>query len=120
VTNDELVGNHDIAPTLARMGASFPAFVDGRSFLPLAQNPSASWSRTAILSEKETGSDPNQMWEMLRMPDKTYALRGTGEKEYYDLNSDPYQVRNAFSTSETDPPQYPRPIPTPKPTTRSG
>ena len=34
----KLVGNHDIAPTLARMGGtSFPAFVDGRSFLSSGQ-----------------------------------------------------------------------------------
>src|SRR5215213_7185353 len=33
-----LVGNHDIAPTLADIvGADVPNFVDGRSFLPLAQ-----------------------------------------------------------------------------------
>src|SRR5215211_7550796 len=37
-----LVGNHDIAPTLATMGlqgASVPDFVDGRSFLALAKDP---------------------------------------------------------------------------------
>jgi arylsulfatase A-like enzyme len=34
----KLVGNHDIAPTLTSMGgASIPAFVDGRSFLPIAK-----------------------------------------------------------------------------------
>jgi N-acetylglucosamine-6-sulfatase len=39
VKSGKLVGNHDIAPTLARMGgASIPAFVDGRSFLGLARD----------------------------------------------------------------------------------
>jgi N-acetylglucosamine-6-sulfatase len=50
----ELLGNHDIAPSLAGMGdASVPDFVDGRSFLPLAQEPTFDWPRTATQSEKE-------------------------------------------------------------------
>src|SRR5215217_103221 len=51
VVNPGLVGNHDIAPTLADIGnADVPAFVDGRSFLYLAQNPNSAWPCTAILS----------------------------------------------------------------------
>jgi N-acetylglucosamine-6-sulfatase len=110
-TNGKLVGSHDIAPTLARMGgAGVPGFVDGRSFLGLAKNPSTPWGRTAILSERETGgSTTTQRWDMLRMPDKTYTRYGTGEKEYYNLTLDPDQVHNAFSTSKTDPPRYAAP-----------
>jgi N-acetylglucosamine-6-sulfatase len=111
VKSGDLVGNHDIAPTLADMGdASIPTFVDGRSFLPLAQDPTIAWPRTAILSEKEDNGVPPNRWDMLRMPGKVYTrYEGVTAKEYYDLTIDPYQVHNAFGASDT---AYPPPNPT--------
>jgi N-acetylglucosamine-6-sulfatase len=108
-TNGDLTGNHDIAPTLASMGgASVPAFVDGRSFLPIAQDPTAPWSRTALLSERETDGVPPYRWEMLRMDGGNYTRYEDGEKEYYDLRSDPYQLHDALGASDTT---YPPPDP---------
>ena len=103
LSNDELVGNHDVAPTLASMGgASIPAFVDGRSFLSLAQNPSTPWPRTAILSERETNLDPPNRWDMLRMQGSNYTrYEDVQQKEYYDLRLDPYQIHNALGASDT-------------------
>jgi N-acetylglucosamine-6-sulfatase len=99
--SDKLVGNHDIAPTLARMGgANIPAFVDGRSFLELAKNPSAAWLRTVVLSERKTDTDPVQRWEMLRMRGKVFTRYENGEQEYYDLATDPYQVHYALGASD--------------------
>jgi arylsulfatase A-like enzyme len=109
--NTELVGNHDVAPTIAEMaGATAPGFVDGRSFLALAQDPAtAPWSRTAILSEREIDGTPPNWWDMLRMKDnqgvKVYTRHengpGDGDKEYYDLNLDPYQLHNALGAADT-------------------
>ena len=97
-----LVGNHDIAPTLARIGgASIPAFVDGRSFLTLAKDPNAPWTRTAILSERETNNEAPNKWSMLRMGGKVYTRHEGGAKEYYDLARDPHQVHNALGTGDT-------------------
>jgi N-acetylglucosamine-6-sulfatase len=102
VKSGKLMGNHDIAPTLARMGgASVPAFVDGRSFLPLAQNPAVAWPRTAILSERENDDEPPNSWDMLRMDGKVYTRYEKGAHEYYDLGLDPYQLHNAFGASDT-------------------
>jgi N-acetylglucosamine-6-sulfatase len=103
-----LLGNHDIAPTLARMGGTgFPSFVDGRSFLELAKAPAAPWPRTAVLSERETDEAPPDKWSMLRMGDgKVYTRHQGGAKEYYDLARDPYQLHNAFGASDTT---YPPP-----------
>jgi N-acetylglucosamine-6-sulfatase len=104
VNSDKLVGNHDIAPTLARMGgAGFPSFVDGRSFLGLAKDPSAPWPRTAILSERETNNEAPNKWSMLRMGGKVYTRHEGGAKEYYDLakDKDPYQVHNALGAGDT-------------------
>jgi N-acetylglucosamine-6-sulfatase len=111
VVKPELVGNHDIAPTLAEMaGADVPPFVDGRSFLPLATGAAASWPRTAILSERETDAEPPNRWDMLRMRGKIYTRheRGVVDKEYYDLAVDPYQIHNALGPSDTT---YPPPAP---------
>ena len=103
----QLVGNHDIAPTLASIGAAnVPAFVDGRSFLSLARNPNTAWPRNAILSERESDNVAPNLWDMLRMQGKVYTLYKGGKKEYYDLTVDPYQLHNAFGTSDTT---YPPP-----------
>jgi N-acetylglucosamine-6-sulfatase len=103
VSTGKPLGNHDIAPTLARIGgANVPSFVDGRSFLRLAKNPTtATWSRTAVLSEKETNDVPPNVWNMLRMPGKSYTLYQGQEKEYYDLIRDSHQVHNAFGKADT-------------------
>jgi arylsulfatase A-like enzyme len=103
VNNGELVGNHDIAPTLARMGGTgFPDFVDGRSFLSLAKDPTtAPWTRTAILSERETNNEAPNKWSMLRMGRKVYTRHEGDAREYYDLSVDPYQVHNALGGGDT-------------------
>ncbi len=102
VANGKLVGNHDIAPTLARMGgANTPAFVDGRSFLGLAKDPTTTWHRTAVLGEGEFNTVAPNNWDMLRMRGKVYTRHVQGGKEYYDLAKDPYQVHNALGTSDT-------------------
>jgi N-acetylglucosamine-6-sulfatase len=115
VVKPELVGNHDIAPTLADMaGADVPNFVDGRSFLPLATGATTSWPRTAILSERETNDEPPNRWDMLRMRDrqgvKVYTRhedrRNGGDKEYYDLEEDEHQLHNALGVADTT---YPAP-----------
>jgi N-acetylglucosamine-6-sulfatase len=110
--NTALVGNHDIAPTLADIGgATIPLSVpvDGRTFLPLAKDPNTPWPRTAILSEREVDADPPNRWDMLRMRGKVYTRHENGvvvKKEYYDLAIDPYQVHNALGPSDT---AYPPP-----------
>ena len=101
-TSDKLVGNHDIAPTFARMGgANIPAFVDGRSFLGLAKDRTTPWPRTAILGEKETNAVAPNNWDMLRMRGKVYTRYARGGREYYDLTKDPNQVHNALGRSDT-------------------
>jgi N-acetylglucosamine-6-sulfatase len=97
----KLVGNHDIAPTLASMGgASIPTFVDGRSALPIAKAPSAPWPRTAILSERENDDVAPNSWDMMRMSSKVYTRYGKGAYEYYDLSVDPHQLHNALGRSD--------------------
>lgn len=91
-----LVGNHDIAPTIADMAnVGTPAFVDGRSVMPLATGAATGWSRTAILSIRETNQDPPALWSALRMQTQKYIRFQNGGREYYDLKTDPYEVKSS-------------------------
>jgi arylsulfatase A-like enzyme len=116
-TSGKLVGNQDIAPTFARIaGASTPSFVDGRSFLRVADDdPSnnGSW-RTAIYSEKQYRpewplSDKGDSgkyvppWEAVREQNLIYirhrddpwtAENDAGFVEVYDLSKNTYETRN--------------------------
>jgi N-acetylglucosamine-6-sulfatase len=96
-TSEKLVGNHDLAPTLADLaGADAPtAELDGRSFAPLlGPDEPASW-RDALLVEKphrsEAGAPP---WRAVRTEGETYVEYATGEREHYDLEADPDQANN--------------------------
>jgi N-acetylglucosamine-6-sulfatase len=103
-TSQALVGSQDVAPTLAAMGgAQTPAFVDGRSVLPLAQNPAATGKREAILSEwisPNAGGGPYNppKWWAVRTADRVYVEYETGERELYDLEADPHQLHNIYDT----------------------
>jgi N-acetylglucosamine-6-sulfatase len=111
-----LVGNHDIAPTFARIaGGSVPSFVDGRSFLRIADDDQSNdipW-RTALYVERRwkarwalpTKSSPQyvppyegvreQARIYLRYRDDPWTTKSDpGFKEFYDLGADPYQLRN--------------------------
>jgi arylsulfatase A-like enzyme len=115
--SNKLIGNHDIAPTFARMaGVSPPSFVDGRSFLRLADADPANdapW-RTALYAErrykpewrlppKEESGQYVPPWEAVREEDSIYvrygddpwtAAKDAGFKEFYALSSDPNELRN--------------------------
>jgi N-acetylglucosamine-6-sulfatase len=94
-----LIGNHDIAPTLADMGnAPTPDFVDGRSFLSLAKGNVSTWPRTAVLSERETNLEPPPRWEALRMKDYKYVRFENNEKEFYNLAADPIEINSKPQT----------------------
>jgi arylsulfatase A-like enzyme len=111
-----LSGNVDIAPTVAAIaGATVPSSVEGRSLLDLwrgAATPS-NW-RTGYLLEHapEPNSGDNDLeagrgvlvaaeptdiptYEGVRTQDAVYVEYDTGERELYDLRTDPFELYNA-------------------------
>lgn len=94
----ELVTNNDLAPTLAAMaGVTPPAFVDGRSFLPLLTGTRPPWRRSFLIERRVTEEQVltgAAMFDALRTADLTYVEYGNGERELYDLARDPYQLDN--------------------------
>jgi N-acetylglucosamine-6-sulfatase len=115
-TSKRLVGNHDIAPMFARIAdASVPSFMDGRSFLRIADADPTNdtpW-RMALYVERrwEAGWDlPNKSspqyvppYEGVREQTRVYlryrddpwtAKTDSGFKEFYDLGTNLNQLRN--------------------------
>ena len=94
-TEEGIVANIDVAPTLAALAGATPtSVVEGESLLPLLEHPGDPW-RDAVLVEQWTFSPPNlvQAWA----PPSTYieyAGSGPGAAEFYDLAADPYQLTN--------------------------
>jgi arylsulfatase A-like enzyme len=98
-TRTQLVSNVDLAPTFAELaGTEPPAKHDGRSLVPLlSENPPPSW-REAVLLELR---NRNLTWSGLRTPRYAYfEYDQTGEKELYDLKTDPYELESIHKSAD--------------------
>jgi N-acetylglucosamine-6-sulfatase len=84
----QLVANLDIAQTFADLaGASSPTKADGRSLAPLlTENPPQQW-RDALLLESSS-------WSGVRTKRYAYFEYDSGERELYDLQEDPYELKS--------------------------
>jgi arylsulfatase A-like enzyme len=115
---DAMALNVDLAPTFADIaGIEPPAFVDGRSFLPLLADPAQPWRRSFLIERRQLEEqfiaqaeqqgmtaeqlDPHAYVDGLRTADWSYLEYGSGERELYDVVQDPYQMQNLIS--EADP-----------------
>jgi N-acetylglucosamine-6-sulfatase len=94
----EMLLNTDVGPTFAELaGTQPPGFVDGRSFAPLLRGKNPPW-RSAVLLEGPASNPRGQLqmpgYRAVRTHDRLYVEWATGERELYDLGSDPYQLRS--------------------------
>ena len=94
--------NNDLAPTFARLaGVKPPAFVDGKSMVPLldASPPSVSSWRTGILTENwrteaVRGASEAPTYKALRTKNFSWVKYVNGERELYDMRKDPNQLKS--------------------------
>lgn len=108
VRNPAVVQNVDLAPTFdAIAGAPIPSNTDGRSMLPLlhGQHP-ANWPTLALIEHHgpdknpadpdypQVGSGNPPTYAAIRSPTFLYVRYRHGEREYYDLARDPYELHN--------------------------
>jgi N-acetylglucosamine-6-sulfatase len=97
-TTEKIGLNIDFMPTfLDWAGVSAPSYVDGRSLRSVLEGTATSW-RTAFLLEGfyNDVSDKNYFGIRTDEPRKYVEYSG-GFRELYDLNSDPYELENAYS-----------------------
>jgi N-acetylglucosamine-6-sulfatase len=99
-TVDRVVGTVDLSPTLLELAGAPKNLIeasDGRSIAPLLGSSAAgvSW-RDGILIEHFGGGAPFRVrsYSGVRTERDVYIEYVTGEKEYYDLRADPYQMDN--------------------------
>jgi N-acetylglucosamine-6-sulfatase len=89
VTRDQLVANIDLAPTITALTGAQPARVmDGIPLLPLAQSPASGANRDILFESPDIGT-----YGIRRGPWK-YNLWNNGDEELYNLDNDPYELKN--------------------------
>jgi arylsulfatase A-like enzyme len=108
---DAMTENVDLAKTFAAIGNKrMPS--DGHSLMALLRGEHLSDWRNAILIEHQgpvmnqsdpdiqsgvTGNPPS--YEAIRTPELLYVEYATGERELYDLRTDPFELHNIASTT---------------------
>jgi N-acetylglucosamine-6-sulfatase len=86
-TVNDLVINADLAPTIVDTASATPGLVmDGRSLIPVAQNPGIERGRQLLVEQPG--------FKAIRTERYMYAEHGTGERELYDLANDPYELQS--------------------------
>ncbi|MCW2951432.1 MAG: sulfatase [Conexibacter sp.] len=105
---DALAENIDLAPTFAKLAGAVPLpGADGRSLVPLMQGFEPFDWRTGVLVEHRgmprspddpdfapAGSGNPPTYEALRTASSLYVEYDDGEREYYDLVTDPEELHN--------------------------
>jgi arylsulfatase A-like enzyme len=106
VVRNELVNNLDVVATIVDLARVVPGRVlDGKSLLPLLKSNYTPW-RTGMLIEgsDQDGTNPRKFhgsYWAIRTNSYVYVEHENGEKEFYDLKNDPYQL-----TSKHNDPTY--------------
>lgn len=96
VTRIADVANVDLAPTILQLAHAEPLrLMDGLSLVPLLTHPDARW-RTDLLLESGPNTVYPAVYTAVRTPRYAYIEYSTGDRELYDLRTDPYELTNRF------------------------
>ena len=99
--SQRFVSLQDIYPTLAELcGLKPPAYLDGRSLVPLLKDPNAEWESTA-LTGLTSKNRPEQGFITIRNEVGRYIRYGEGMEEFYEASGDPHEW-----TNQVDNPKY--------------
>ena len=97
---DRIAAHIDVFPTFSMLaGATMPdGQVEGRSLLPLIENPGADWTDRFLFTQRarwKTGSEPNDhQWQNFAVRNQRFRLVAD---ELYDMENDPGQTSDVAS-----------------------
>lgn len=99
--SERFVSLLDIYPTLAELcGLTPPAYLDGRSLVPLLKDPKAPWESTAITGLCTKGKQEGLAFISIRHELGRYTRYGSDEEEFYDTTKDPHEWTNQIDSPE--------------------
>ena len=88
-TRDQLVANIDLAPTITALTGARPERVmDGIPLLPLAKDPADETNRALLIETFDVGAFG------VRQGQWAFNQWSNGDEELYNLDNDPYELRN--------------------------
>ena len=105
-SSDHLLAHIDLVPTFLELaGGSASVKLDGKSWIPLFSNAPKDFNnpfRSELLiqnweAKSQLGNLIPASYASLRMPHEIFTEWSNGEREYYDLTVDPYQLDNRYS-----------------------
>jgi arylsulfatase A-like enzyme len=98
--SERFVSLMDIYPTLAELcGLTPPAYLDGRSLVPLLKDPKAPWESTAITGLCDKGKT-DLAYVSIRHELGRYTRYGSEQEEFYDTTKDPHEWANQIENPE--------------------
>jgi len=106
--NTDMAENIDLRPTFEQLGgATTPAGVEGRSLVPLLHGAHVPWRTYALIEhhfDPRQYADPDKQdifkspvpptYNAIRTSNFIYVRYIDGEREYYNLLKDPYELHN--------------------------
>jgi arylsulfatase A-like enzyme len=93
VSVSDLVINADLAPTIVDVAGASPGLVmDGRSLIPVVQQPGIEAGRELLVEEPNGSGLPWPSFAAIRTERYLYAEHATGEQELYDLQRDRFEL----------------------------
>lgn len=102
MTRSEFTLNTDLAPTLANWAEATPQNeIDGRSLSPLLDADPANdtpWRRRFLI-EKWGAQVTPAPYKGVRTAGRLYVKHGNGPEELYNLESDPWEMKNVVSAT---------------------
>lgn len=98
--SERFVSLLDVYPTLAELcGLTPPASLDGRSLVPLLEDPEAPWESTAIAGLCDKGKT-DLAYVSIRHELGRYTRYGADEEEFYDTTRDPREWTNQIANPD--------------------